>query len=410
MAGPLIGVAVLLAWSTSLSAVQSRPRRPGVYSPPRFGGYPLLGSARSNSPDDNAYRETSCAKGNLKAEAEGCHENVGRINGLSLAERGGMMGLQSANWRDWYRFRHKEECFHSGAPYEEYVATVLARFHDDFINPAPAGRLGDGGCDGIAESGTIAYACYGQRPGRNAENELAKKIRKDFDRAYSQWKTFETWRFVTNAPVGPKAAQVFVDLQQAHGAHPLRPLKIRHFDTEKLWIEVVSKLEVGVLNEIFPGVPGATNVEMNDLIPLLDKLGAAASAPYPPDTIRPVPPDKMEFNSLPESSRVEFNNGRLLAPRINEWYASAADPTLYDTHGDRFRALYRDARAVTTQPAEILERLYVAVAGSDARMDAKRANAAYAVVSYFFDSCHIFEEPPGAVAASGEEVASALAH
>ena len=65
-----------------------------------------------------------------------------------------------------------------------------------------------------------------------------------------------------------------------------------------------------------------------------------------------------------------------------------------DAHGERFRAIYLAAREVTTEPVEILERIYVAVAGANFRMDAKRANAAYAVVSYFFDSCHIFETPP----------------
>ncbi|MGS2807614.1 ABC-three component system protein [Nocardia sp. MW-W600-9] len=320
------------------------------------------------------------------------------------------MGLLSANWRDWYRFRHSEECFQSGTAFEEYITKVLSRFHDDFINPVPTGRLGDGGCDGIAEAGTIAYACYGQRPGRDAERELAKKVREDFDRARSVWATFHTWRFVTNAPFGPKASAVMVDLQQAHHAHPLRPVKIRHFGTDKLWTEVVSKLDADVLDELFPGVPGAANVELRDLIPLLDKLGTAGPNPLTSGTIRPVPPHKMEFNELPERSRLEFNSGRLLAPQIDEWYAGASDPALYDTHGDRFRALYQQARAVTDQPAEILERLYVAVAGSDPRMDAKRANAAYAVVSYFFDSCHIFEEPPGSVSVSGEEVHHAASY
>ncbi|WP_156910330.1 ABC-three component system protein [Nocardia mangyaensis] len=275
-----------------------------------------------------------------------------------------MMDLASANWRDWYRFRHREECFRSGAAYEEYIAKVLGHFHDDFLNPFPTGTFGDGGCDGIAEAGSIAYACYGQRPGRNAEEELAKKVRPDFDRAYGVWATFSTWRIVTNAPVGPKASAVFVDLQQTHHAHPLRPLKIRHFGTDKLWTDMVSKLDVDVLDELFPGVPGAANVELQDLIPLLDKLGTESPSPDAAGTIQPVPPDKMEFNELPESSRVAFNSGRLLAPRINEWYAGASDPALYDAHGERFRALYRDIRAVTTQPAEILERLYVALAGS----------------------------------------------
>ncbi len=103
----------------------------------------------------------------------------------------------------------------------------------------------------------------------------------------------------------------------------------------------------------------------------------------------------MDFNNLPTGSRLEFNSGRLMAPRIDKWYAEASDPGLLDAHGERFREIYLGARDVTTEAVEILERVYVAVAGANFRMDAKRANAAYAVVSYFFDSCHIFETPPG---------------
>ena len=97
---------------------------------------------------------------------------------------------------------------------------------------------------------------------------------------------------------------------------------------------------------------------------------------------------------MPAASRLEFNAGRVLAPRIDRWYAESSDPSLYDAHGERFRALYQEARSVTEVPAEILELLYVSVAGANFRMDGKRANAAFAVVSYFFDSCHIFETPP----------------
>jgi hypothetical protein len=79
------------------------------------------------------------------------------------------------------------------------VADVLARFHRDFINPTPAGSLGDGGSDGLAESGSILYACYGSRAQHDAERKLAHKIQGDFARGLASWDTFVSWRFVTNA-------------------------------------------------------------------------------------------------------------------------------------------------------------------------------------------------------------------
>ena len=88
--------------------------------------------------------------------------------------------LMTSNWRDWYHLRHQQGCLVSGAQFEDYVTRILARFHDDFTNPAPSGTLGDGGCDGLADAGKILYACYGQRPARNAERELQAKLVSDF--------------------------------------------------------------------------------------------------------------------------------------------------------------------------------------------------------------------------------------
>ncbi|MFI2701532.1 ABC-three component system protein [Rhodococcus qingshengii] len=271
---------------------------------------------------------------------------------------------------------------------------MLDRFHDDYVNPAPSGTLGDGGCDGLADSGTIFYACYGQRPARSAERELAAKINSDFARGLSQWDSFHTWKFVTNAPAGPESLKALTGLQQSHGPSAERPLTIRLVNTEKLWVEVVGTLDVAVLNALFPGAPGAENVELSDLLPLLDALDSNTVIVETGARVLAVPAGKMDFNELPDASRLEFNAGRLLAPRIDRWYEELSDPGLCDVHGEKFRSMYQDAHAVTAVPAEVLERLYVSVAGTNFRMDGKRANAAFAVVSYFFDSCHIFEMPP----------------
>lgn len=301
--------------------------------------------------------------------------------------------LLTANWREWYRFRHLQACLVSGTKFEDYVSEILSIHHDDFLNPAPSGSLGDGGCDGLAESGTIFYACYGQRPGRDAERELARKIKSDFARGFAEWDTFHTWRFVTNAPVGPLAVKTFTALQQTYGVSSVRPLTLRIFKSDDLWTLVVGRFDFSELNSLFPGAPGVENIELADLLPLLDTLGNSGQDLDIDSHIAPVPSNKMDFNDLPEASRIEFNAGRLLARRINRWYEESSDPDLYDKHGQRFKALYQEALLITHVPAEILERLYVSVAGPNFRMDGRRANAAFAVVSYFFDGCHIFKNP-----------------
>ncbi len=301
--------------------------------------------------------------------------------------------LRDAAWQDWYRAQHDRRCLQTGSSFEDYVSSALSRFHNDFINPTPAGSLGDGGCDGLAEAGSILYACYGSRAQRDTERKLTAKMEGDFTRALATWSTFTRWRFVTNAPAGPEAAAYLVEIQRAHGPETPRPIQPRLWNPDQLWFEVVINLTPRQLDELLPGVPRAENIELSDLVPLLDLLGNQSDSPEQDQPIRPVPVTKMDFNELPAPARAEFNEGRLLAPRIDDWFKGQSDPDLRDRQGRNFKGIYEEQKRTTTNPGELVERLYTALGGSDFRHDSKRANAVYAVTAYFFDSCDIFEEP-----------------
>lgn len=301
--------------------------------------------------------------------------------------------LRDPAWRDWYYSQHESRARASGEAFEEYVEDVLSRFHPDFINPQPAGSHGDGGADGLADTGRILYACYGSRATQDAERKLARKIESDFVRAHSQWPDFREWRFVTNAPVGPLATRTLTSLQQVHEHSVDRPIRPRLWTPEHLWREVVGNLEEKHLNDVFPGVPRAEHVELEDLIPLLDFLGSGTPTNDECIDIRPVSDTKMEFNNLPLAAKVEFNEGRLLAPSIGSWFERAFEPEIEESSARAFRDIYIRQREVATNSRELLERVYTSLGGSDFRHDSKRATAVYAVTAYFFDACRIFEDP-----------------
>jgi len=301
-----------------------------------------------------------------------------------------------SGWKRWYKDKHDSLCVTlSGQAFEDYVVKLLKQIHPDFIEVDAMGSQGDGGCDGLAEHGTILYACYGQRATEDTDGKTARKLNADLRRAVDQWSGFTTWRFVTNGHFGKKPANALLVLQEEFGSDATRPLILEVWRPDDLWWKAGDLLTWQQFDRIIPGVPGAANVELEDMLPLIAALEApVTSSANGLGQIRPVLPTKMDFNKLPDLAKEEFNEGRILAPRIDRWFAEQAEPGLRDATARTFRSLYEQARAVTADPREILGRLYRDLGGSDFDLSTKRANAVYAVTAYFFDSCDIFEEPP----------------
>lgn len=315
--------------------------------------------------------------------------------------------MRDPAWRSWFRAQFDlASVFKTGDSFEDFTASILKSLHDDYINPAPTGTLGDYGSDGVAEGATVIYACFGSRSKDDSERGLLKKIQGDFERAHEKWPHMREWRFVTNAKVGALCAEYIGELQRTHEYSETRPIKPRLWKAGDLWFKAAKSMTFEELDDLFPGCPRAQNVQLEDLIPLLDRLNDHDPSAGSLQPIRPVPANKMEFNALPPTARIEITEMRIFAPRIDQWFEGQADPDLRDNQGAQFRAIYVDQLRVTSDPGEILERIYTALGGSDFRHDRKRANAVYAVSAYYFDRCHIFEEPPADYVREGDHVPS----
>lgn len=300
--------------------------------------------------------------------------------------------MQVSAYMPWFQAQFERDFLRkTGSEFETFVTRMLTELHPGFVNPRPTGSLGDFGCDGITYSGDIAYACFGYLQGRG-ERELSRKVDSDFQRAVSKWMSFATWRFVTNAGPGPLTSQTLLKLRNDHSPSSARPIFLEFWGEIEMWKECGSKLAFAQLNELFPGVPEAADIQLSEIAPLLENLGNSTQIPIDSGVeIDRVPFLKMEFNKIPDSTRYEFQIGREHSARIRSWYADQPDPTLRDRHARRFREIYE--RAITNGD-DAVESLYISLAGANFRLRRERANATYAVTAYFFDECDIFEAPP----------------
>lgn len=312
-----------------------------------------------------------------------------------------MSVLLDSAWKQWYQDRHTTEFnMRSGEYFESYISKALKLRYSDYINPKPMGRFGDEGCDGLANGGNTLFACYGQRATSNQDNKTQAKIKHDYYRALQCWPEITEWIFVTNASVGPESVRLITDLQKAHAKDPKTRPDVRYIDCDRMWSEIVSQLSQHDLDTLLPGAPHAQNVVFDDLPDLIDHLESAALDEEDIKAPEPVSEQKMDYNHLPESTKAELNEGRIQAPKLDTWFNQQRDPELRDKKAKAFHQIYQKAAATSSNPATIMEAIYIAVGGSDCRLSPERINAVYALTSYFFDTCDIFEAVP-----SGKAVA-----
>lgn len=307
-----------------------------------------------------------------------------------------MTDLLDPAWREWYKAKHRE-CYltSSGDDFERYVTRVLELEYRDFINPTPMGRSGDGGCDGTACSGRLFFACYGQRAKTDQDAKTASKLDHDFNRALESWDDFEEWQFVTNASFGPAPTKMLNRFRREHEPGSARSLEIRAIVTpERFWDEHVSRLAPEKLDILFLGAPHAQSVELEDLVELIEMLESSPCPDGSASDLRPVSGKKMDYNQVPEVNRCELNAGRLMSQRVEQWFSEQSDPELRDEKAAAFNRIYQRAKGQTDETSEIFSRIYIALAGTDFTLSKSRANAAYAVTAYFFDTCDIFERVP----------------
>ena len=307
-----------------------------------------------------------------------------------------MAELLDPAWRDWYKAKHRERFLTtSGDEFEKYVTGVLTLEYDDFINPTPMGQIGDGGCDGMACCGRLFFACYGQRAQANQDRKTTSKLDHDFKRAVESWNGFTQWQFVTNAAFGPGPAEKLVEFQREHEPGTTRPLTIRVINTpDRFWDEHVSKLAPEKLDTLFPGAPHAQSAELGDLVELIEALESFPCPDGAASDLRPVSDKKMDYNQIPEVNRCELNVGRLMSQRVERWFCEQPNPELRDEKAAAFNRVYLLAKEETNEPSEIFSRIYIALAGTNFTLSNRRANAAYAIAAYFFDTCDIFERVP----------------
>jgi hypothetical protein len=293
--------------------------------------------------------------------------------------------LQQSIYVDRFRL-----AFHSqqGSAFQDWFVRLAGHaFGADFEEVRPYGPQGDLKCDGRRVSTKSVFQCYA--PYLMKDGDLIAKINEDFHGARAHWAAeMAEWVFVHNDGRGlpPRSVQHIDGLRKTHA-----PLRIEIWSEPEI-LKIAMTLDLAALQALFGYAPSIAIVDrlvMADLVPVIDALQRQEPNPDDPP-LTPPSKEKLEKNALSEESALLLRIGRRKASLVEIFFRKSARPDLGERIAEAFRARYTELKSLGMPTDTIFKYLqdYAGMTGGDPKWQ----GAALAVLSYFFESCDIFED------------------
>jgi hypothetical protein len=279
--------------------------------------------------------------------------------------------------------------FHSlqGIAFQDWFVRLAGHaFGSDFEEVRPYGRQGDLKCDGRRISTKSVFQCYA--PYLMKDVDLIAKINTDFHGARAHWKAdMAEWIFVHNDGRGlpPRTVQHIVSLRKAHSL-----IGIETWSEPEL-LKLVVTLDLPALQALFGFAPSIAIIDrlvMADLVPIIDALQRQEPNPSDPP-LTPPSLEKLERNALSEECALLLRIGRRKGNLVETFFRKGSRPDLGERIAEAFRDRYAALKGLGL-PADTIFKHLQDYAGMNG--EPKRQGAALAVLSYFFESCDIFED------------------
>lgn len=282
--------------------------------------------------------------------------------------------------------------------FQDLFSTVMGLLHgDDFVRVRPYGALGDKGCDGYLQSNGQLFQCYGALAGELKQvATLTTKMTDDFAKALKNLAAImKEWHMVHNIADGLPVEAV-TTLNGLKGSNP--KLILGFVGIEGLSDRVFRLQPFQIESLLGPAATDtdATNFDNAALRDLVQHLCQKADAiDFDPQDLRPVPPDKLVYNNLPNHWKQLIAGGWKNAHLVGQYFDRHRDPLTGERIAKIFRDKYEYLKCQHLAPGDIMVSLYELVTGIG-NVPPQKQVAAQSLLAFLFENCDIFERDPTA--------------
>ena len=276
-----------------------------------------------------------------------------------------------------------------GQIFENMFSEVMNYAEADFQRIKPWGNIGDRKNDGYIKTKGIFYQVYAPEDIRKSYTNVVSKLKEDFDGLKAQWTPVNEFYFVVNDKYKGVNAESEKTIQEIKLVYSLREAE---FLTAKDIENTLFKLSDDQILSIIGFIPDPSAIKKLDFTILNEVIGyimqlslnvSNESAIIYPDWNK-----KIKFNNLSEPIFNLLNSGYLQVHYLNEYLANNSN-FLADSLRDKMNSIYSQEKDKYTGD-DLFWAILKIVSPREEQM---YQNIAIVVMSKYFETCDIFEEP-----------------
>ena len=278
----------------------------------------------------------------------------------------------------------------NGQKFEDTFTTIMNYAEPDFQQIKPWGNIGDRKNDGYIKSKGIFFQVFAPEEIRKSYPEAIIKLENDFESLKKQWNPVNEFYFVLNDKYNGVNADCEKKIQHIKKHHKL---KNAGFKTPKDLENILFSLQDDQILTITGYLPDPINLKTLDYSILNEVVGHIMGLPLAIEsdnnTIAPDWDEKIKFNNLSELTSRYLDNGFLQIGSLENYLKNNGN-FFADTLKERMRKLYLIEKGNNQKGDDLF---WAIVNNSSPKAESNFQTSVIVIMSKYFESCDIFEEP-----------------
>ncbi|WP_142413102.1 ABC-three component system protein [Hathewaya massiliensis] len=291
-----------------------------------------------------------------------------------------------------------------GDEFEQKFYSVMYAKYDNFIKIESQGRIGDRKCDGYIKGEGIFFQAYSPKDSRTSDASIQKyaikKLYEDFEGLYMKtkegyWEPITQFNFVFNNKRGnfPDLIEAIKNLEIEYPNIKFKPFD--RSDLLKIFDSLDENDKMSISGAMVPEI-NPLLLDNNIMYKIIEHLLNLDSSQLPQKLIAPDFNEKLNFNSLCPYYTLNLSVANYSVDKLNSYLDSFSD-NIENELCEKFQKLYEKAKIEFPNNSDsqfkyILDNSFDYSQLDNANKQLYISNC-YIILSKYFESCDIFEEP-----------------